>query len=782
MSSLQTRLTLLVVGVLIVSLWTLAILVDFSQRDKLTSLLAGQQYATVRYMAEDIDSKIRLRLGALSKVAERFPIQSVDNSEALTAFLEDRRAVYNLFDLGLIIVKPDLSGAFGDYPALAGRRTTPYRLSPFKDVAETGLPMVGPPRIGRFSSKAVVVMAVPVKSADGRLLAIVAGVTTVDSPNFLDLITRPRETQGDFLVIAPQQGLVIAGTQPRFVLKALPTPGQDVMHDRYMTGYEGSGVAVNSEGVEELVSARRVPLADWIVVSRLATKEALAPVRELRALVFGGSVALSILVGAMAALFLRRALHPLVRAAATFDDISLGKSPLHALPVTGHDEVARLVESFNRLQERLSEETEALRQCSEAIAVLDVAFDFQYVNPAFERLFGYRLAEVKGHHVSLLMPTEDTLAGDCPDDNSLIGEQFEGERIRRTKDGRNIPLLMKIGPVRDVAGRTTGYVGAMTDLTVMKATERALKESEARYRQFVEDSPLGVLIVQDGVIKFINPALESLVGYSEAETLGHSFLPFVAEEDREKAAEQHRRRMSGETVPDGFECRVITRGGELRHWRLATRTIDWNGPALHAVVTDVTELKRVEEKLERSAHFDALTGVPNRVLLADRLRQALVQTSRSGRLMAICYLDLDGFKPINDTWGHEAGDRLLIEMAERLKGCLRAGDTVARLGGDEFVLLLLDLERIDECEGALQRVLESIAQPVAIADQFVSVSASVGVSVYPFDSDDPDTLLRHADQAMYLAKETGRNRYCLCEVKRQSGSGATPSIGHAIAE
>jgi diguanylate cyclase (GGDEF)-like protein len=150
--------------------------------------------------------------------------------------------------------------------------------------------------------------------------------------------------------------------------------------------------------------------------------------------------------------------------------------------------------------------------------------------------------------------------------------------------------------------------------------------------------------------------------------------------------------------------------------------------------------------------------------------------------MAICYLDLDGFKPINDTWGHEAGDRLLIEMAERLKGCLRAGDTVARLGGDEFVLLLLDLERIDECEGALQRVLESIAQPVAIADQFVSVSASVGVSVYPFDSDDPDTLLRHADQAMYLAKETGRNRYCLCEVKRQSGSGATPSIGHAIAE
>jgi diguanylate cyclase (GGDEF)-like protein len=209
---------------------------------------------------------------------------------------------------------------------------------------------------------------------------------------------------------------------------------------------------------------------------------------------------------------------------------------------------------------------------------------------------------------------------------------------------------------------------------------------------------------------------------------------------------------------------------------MATRTIDWNGPAAHSVVTDVTEIKRAEEKLERNAHFDALTGIPNRVLLADRLRQGLVQTGRSGRLMAICYLDLDGFKPINDTWGHEAGDRLLVEMAERLQFCLRGGDTVARLGGDEFVVLLLDLERIDECERALQRVLEAIAHPVVVGSQMVSVSASIGFSIYPFDSEDPDVLLRQADQAMYLAKESGRNRYRLFEAKpRQHVAGANGS-------
>jgi diguanylate cyclase (GGDEF)-like protein len=217
--------------------------------------------------------------------------------------------------------------------------------------------------------------------------------------------------------------------------------------------------------------------------------------------------------------------------------------------------------------------------------------------------------------------------------------------------------------------------------------------------------------------------------------------------------------MRGEPVAVTSEYRVITRSGQVRHWRLATRTIDWHGLAAHLVITDVTELKSAEEKLQRNAHFDALTGVPNRVLLADRLRQGLVQTSRNGRLMAICYLDLDGFKPINDTWGHEAGDRLLVEMAGRLQTCLRGGDTVARLGGDEFVLLLLDLERIEECETALNRVLEAVAQPATVGGQTVSVSASIGVSIYPSDGADPDVLLRQADQAMYAAKEDGRNRY-----------------------
>ncbi len=174
---------------------------------------------------------------------------------------------------------------------------------------------------------------------------------------------------------------------------------------------------------------------------------------------------------------------------------------------------------------------------------------------------------------------------------------------------------------------------------------------------------------------------------------------------------------------------------------------------------DITSLKNHEYDLERVAHYDALTGVPNRVLLADRMSQALAQTKRSRKLMAVCYLDLDGFKIINDQYGHDAGDQLLIEISRRIKDCLRTGDTVARIGGDEFVLILQELNKESECDAILERMLLSVAEPVLIRGNKLGVSASLGFTLFPDDASDAETLMRHADQAMYVAKQSGKNRY-----------------------
>jgi len=173
------------------------------------------------------------------------------------------------------------------------------------------------------------------------------------------------------------------------------------------------------------------------------------------------------------------------------------------------------------------------------------------------------------------------------------------------------------------------------------------------------------------------------------------------------------------------------------------------------------EYRQHEQLLEHIALFDPLTGVPNRVMLDDRLVQALARTKREQGLMAVCYLDLDGFKPVNDKYGHPIGDQVLVEVTRRIRETIREDDTVARLGGDEFALLLVGLQVPEECVGSLQRLLETLNQPILLPGISICISASIGVALYPQDEENAETLLRHADQAMYIAKQAGRNRYHL---------------------
>jgi diguanylate cyclase (GGDEF)-like protein len=194
-----------------------------------------------------------------------------------------------------------------------------------------------------------------------------------------------------------------------------------------------------------------------------------------------------------------------------------------------------------------------------------------------------------------------------------------------------------------------------------------------------------------------------------------------------------------------------------------SRVTDSDGVVQHYIgmFSDISQIKAHEEELDRVAHYDPLTGAPNRRLLADRLTQAIARTDRSEHSLAVCYLDLDGFKGVNDRYGHSAGDKLLVTVAEGLKRALRTEDTLSRLGGDEFVLLLSDIGSPEECSLILERILVSVNTPVDIDGITVTVSASIGVSLYPQDHVDADTLMRHADQAMYQAKEAGRNRFHL---------------------
>jgi diguanylate cyclase (GGDEF)-like protein/PAS domain S-box-containing protein len=184
------------------------------------------------------------------------------------------------------------------------------------------------------------------------------------------------------------------------------------------------------------------------------------------------------------------------------------------------------------------------------------------------------------------------------------------------------------------------------------------------------------------------------------------------------------------------------------------------------ICRDVSDTRHLQRCIAWQAGHDALTHLPNRNLLTDRLRQGIAQALRQKTLLAVCYLDLDGFKPINDRHGHDIGDRVLVAVAERLASIVRDSDTVARIGGDEFVLLLTGAANPTDFRPVLDRLVADIAAPYHVDSRQLSVTASIGVAICPLDDSDPDTILRHADQAMYVAKQSGRNRYQMFEAER----------------
>jgi diguanylate cyclase (GGDEF)-like protein/PAS domain S-box-containing protein len=206
---------------------------------------------------------------------------------------------------------------------------------------------------------------------------------------------------------------------------------------------------------------------------------------------------------------------------------------------------------------------------------------------------------------------------------------------------------------------------------------------------------------------------------------------------------------------------LFTSDGDIVGESVLTPIFNAQGECTHvfSVTRDITDRKRLEQKLEYMAYHDMLTGLPNRRLLMDRLQQAIAKEKRTEQTIALLFLDCDQFKAINDTWGHDVGDQFLQVLAKRLKACVRDMDTVARIGGDEFVLMLTSIELPEDAAKVAQRVLEALQQPWQLRQQRFSITSSIGISLYPRDGEDPEQLLHHADRALYQAKTAGRNQY-----------------------
>ncbi|WEN42603.1 putative signaling protein [Thauera sp. GDN1] len=305
---------------------------------------------------------------------------------------------------------------------------------------------------------------------------------------------------------------------------------------------------------------------------------------------------------------------------------------------------------------------------------------------------------------------------------------------------------------------------AFTGVLERKHAYDSVRASEARYRSVVE-SVKEVIFQVDvaGRWVFLNRAWADLTGYPLERSLGTHFIDYVHTEDRELHLELMEEVLSGARDARAEAVRYRCTGGGFRWLEMNARPVVDDAGCVVGVsgtLNDITNQKEHEARLEFIAHYDPLTGLPNRVLLNDRLQRGMAQVVRRGQQLALAYIDLDGFKAVNDTHGHQVGDQLLKTLAARMKTTLREGDTVSRLGGDEFVAVLIDLPDTESCLLLTQRLLAALALPVPLAGHEVKVSASIGLTLFPQPDDvDADQLLRQADLAMYQAKLAGKNRY-----------------------
>lgn len=491
--------------------------------EDVSALSAAHQQSIADYAARDVEDKVRLRLELLTNLANGLPITGLAGPQRLNAWLTERHAALPFFSLGLHLVR------VSDGAVLATSRPEhdpiPIRASDwFKAVTATGKAYIGKPYRHGDDGTVVLTMAVPVRGENGAVTAILTGTSAVNSPNFLYLLAERKVGEtGGFLLIDPRDSLFITATDPERVLKPVPPPGLNPLHDRAMAGFRGTGITTNLKGVEEMSAIASVPTPGWFLVARVPTAEALQPVEHIMTLVIRGSIAVSVTVITILLIMLPRLFRPLTQAARQLHRMARGDQEIRSLPVHSDDEVGEVAKGFNFL------------------------------------------------------------------------------------------------------------------LGVLREKEEALRQSEAR----------------------------------------------------------------------------------------------------------MTHL----------AHHDMLTGLPNRSMFEDRLDQALMRGQRHGQGFALLYIDLDGFKPINDNKGHEAGDAMLCHVAHCLSGQLRQTDTVARIGGDEFAILLTDLDDpITASVHIAEQCRAAASQPLILEDEPLRVDLSIGVACYPQDGRSAGELLRHADHAMYRVK------------------------------
>jgi diguanylate cyclase (GGDEF)-like protein/PAS domain S-box-containing protein len=435
----------------------------------------------------------------------------------------------------------------------------------------------------------------------------------------------------------------------------------------------------------------------------------------------------------------------------------------YALRMIGTNaDITERKEAEHALADRLAELRLVQEHAPAMIAYFECDERCRYANRQYATLFETAPEALVGRHAREILGAQYARV-QAHVHRALQGQSVSYERKHVKSDGRSQDILVQLVPLRGVDGLTHGFYAMMIDITERKRAEDQIRESEQRFRDVVEASGEYVWETDnEGRYRYLSRRAESVLGHPIERLLGHRPSEFMPSGEPQRVS----RWIAANSVPGGaytdLEHTTVTESGEIR-WQWVSgkpvRDAAGNIVAFRGTGANITERKRHEARIEQLATRDALTGLPNRTLLQDRLAHAIAGERRDHGLLATMFIDIDRFKTINDSLGHHIGDALLQQMAARLVGCVSEEDTVARSGGDEFVVVAARLRQAEDASQLARTILRCLNEPYVVDGHRLVATCSIGISLYPADGIDIDLLLKHADTAMYHAKALGGDSY-----------------------
>lgn len=778
MNSIKTRVTISVLLIFILSLWAMTFYTSLSLREDMQKLLGEQQVSKANYIANKMNDEFEDRFLALATIAASITPELLNKPEQLQVFLERHAVFQQLFNGGTFITKSD-GKACASVPRVAHRVNVNYLDRDYiRTPIETGTKIIGRPVIGRQLLAPLFGMGVPIRNNKGKIIGTLAGITDLSHKNFLDRISgMDKAGVSSYAIAAPQHQMLISASDKNLVMHPISTSGFEHFYKNSNDHQEAYGIKLNSHGDEELTAVKSIALPGWNLHIALPSQTAFAPIAAMRQRIFFAAIILTIIATSLTWWILKRQLSPIFTTINTITSLTENRQALHILPIIRRNEIGQLIQAFNHLIRKMELHDEELKESEARFRTLtEMSSDFYWESDQEHRYISRTFSKHQSVDIKDLT-------------NSLIGfqlwlapgveiEALTLEKLRQQLDQhlpfREVELLTQPAqapveylsisgdPVFNINGKFQGYRGIAKNITVRKQAE-----AEFRLAASAFDTQEAMIITDaKGMILRVNKAFTQNMGYSPEEIIGKT-----PNHLKSGSHDHHFYQAMWKSIHDhgSWQGEILDRhknGEMLPYWLVISAVKNKEQKVTHYIGAhyDLRERKLAAERINHLSYFDQLTGLPNRQLLIDRIRQNMSNSSRNHSYCALLSVDID-LKGINDLLGHEIGDQLILQVAERLNRCVREGDTVARIGGDEFIVMLAGLStnqaeaasHTEEMATRIRNTLNEVYQFEHCAHHSIS---SIGVSLFKAHDLGVEDLLKQVNLAMGRAKEEAKSGVC----------------------